>query len=267
MTFAAPYAGDPLQAYFALPNRTGPVPAVVMLHGCSGLARHGQIFRSYRAWARILTRAGYAVLAVDSAGSRGFGRTCGPSPARKVMYREGPGDAYAALRYLRTRTEIDGARVYLIGWSQGGGITLLTVNSESIGRVALTPPHDFRAAVAFYPAACSDKLQHHPYTSVLPGTWRTVAPVLILHGAADNWTLPGPCVDFVDGLKRRGEPVDITVYPDAAHGFDALDMPLRRRTDVKTARGDAPVVGTHEGARRAAIAAVLAFLKINGGAP
>jgi dienelactone hydrolase len=232
----------------------------VFLHGCSGLGNSGKPFSSYLAWEEILKQQGYAVLMVDSAGSRGFGSTCGGGEGRKTMYRERPGDAYAALSYLQSRPEIDPVRVFLIGWSQGGGIVLLTVSSKSIGRLDPAPGHDFRAAIAFYPAACSKRLQTVPFTEVEPDAWSTVAPLLILQGEADNWTLAGPCVTFVESVQARGEPVEIVVYPDAVHSFDAPDMPVHERAGGRTSSGKPPLVGTHPEAREDAIARVIAFL-------
>jgi dienelactone hydrolase len=253
-----------LQAFQAFPSGHGtasdPVPAIVFLHGCSGLQREGEVFGIYQAWADILLGEGYAVLTIDSAASRGFQSTCGQRPERKVMYRERPGDAYAGLGYLQSLPGIDPARIFLMGWSQGGGIALRTMGTQSVGRPDPAPDPDFRGAIALYPAAWSSRLQVQPYTSVAPGTWQTVAPLLVLQGADDNWTLPAPCIAFVDEARRRGEPVEIIVYRDAVHAFDAPKLPLQAREDVRTVRGEAPLVGTNDEAREAAILAVQAFL-------
>jgi len=262
VTFPAAEPGVTLNGLLAVPEGDGgPAPAVVFLHGCSGLGGAGGVYASYRDWSDHLVAAGFAVLMVDSAGSRGLGRTCGASPARPRMYRERPGDAYAALAFLQTRNSVDPMRIGLVGWSQGGGIVLLTIASESVGRPTPTPAHDFKAAVAFYPSACSERLQSRPYTTVGPGQWRPIAPLLVLQGGADNWTRPEPCVAFVEAVRARGHPVEIVVYPGAVHSFDAPDRPVRPRTGITTARGEHPLVGTDEAARKDAFARVTAFLR------
>ncbi|XWN33628.1 MAG: prolyl oligopeptidase family serine peptidase [Devosia sp.] len=252
-------SGRTLNAWMTMPASSEPAPAVLFLHGCSGLGEFGSIFGIYRGWADIFHQAGYAVLMIDSAGSRGLGHTCRPGPERSTMYRERPSDAYAGLSYLQSLDGIDDGRIFLIGWSQGGGIALLTMNSESIGRPEPAPTHDFRAAAAFYPAACSSRLQTQPYTTVEPGTWRTVAPIIIFQGAKDNWTPPEPCLAFVAEASSRGEPVEIVLYPDAVHAFDAPDMPLRRREEVTTSRGEVPLVGANEDARSDAVQTLLSY--------
>jgi len=253
-----------LTGHLRVPAGLGPFPAAVFLHGCSGLGSSGGIYPTYEAWADHLNEAGYAVLMVDSAGSRGFGRTCGPSEERTRMYRERPADAYGALAYLQSLWRIDPARVSLIGWSQGGGIVLLSIVDKSIGRPSPPPPYDFNAAVAFYPAACSITRQSAPYTEVEPGTWTPVAPLLVLQGAADNWTPPDRCMVFVETVRSRGHPVEIVLYPGAYHAFDAPDMPIRKRRGVMTARGEAPIVGTNEAARQDALQRVVEFLNTTG---
>src|SRR4051794_19891917 len=62
-----------LTAYLGRHEGSAPRPAVVLMHGCSGLLTpKGRIMPLYRAWMRALFAQGYDVLTVDSAGSRGF---------------------------------------------------------------------------------------------------------------------------------------------------------------------------------------------------
>ena len=76
------------------------------------------------------------MLVVDSATSRGFGQTCSAGPDRITMWRDRPKDAYAALQYLQAQPFVQADRVGVMGWSQGGGVVLLTINDKSIGRPA-----------------------------------------------------------------------------------------------------------------------------------
>jgi poly(3-hydroxybutyrate) depolymerase len=86
------------------PGTSQPTPAVVGLHGCDGLYHEGRIKEHYVSWAGILNEAGYALLLVDSLGSRGFGSVC-PIPVEQRVVRadrEMPRDAYGALNYLQS---------------------------------------------------------------------------------------------------------------------------------------------------------------------
>jgi dienelactone hydrolase len=162
-----------LTAHLSRPAGDAPRPAVVMMHGCSGLLNSkGSMIGLYRAWMRALVVQGYVVLAVDSASSRGFGQTCSAGPDRITMWRDRPRDAYAALQYLQAQPFVQAGRIGLMGWSQGGGVVLLSINDKSIGRPAGLA-RDFKAAVSFYPGACSEKWQSKPYTQVEPASWTT----------------------------------------------------------------------------------------------
>lgn len=146
-----------------------------------------------------------------------------------------------------------------MGWSQGGGIALLTIVRESIGRPSPPPKHDFRAAVAIYPSACSETFQHRPYTAVEKGTWSTIAPLLVLHGQKDNWTPFEPCYRFIEGVRKRGQPVRIVGFPDAVHSFDATGLKLTQRSAPRLKNGALPLIGTDPAARAKALELVPKF--------
>ncbi|MHB8268052.1 dienelactone hydrolase family protein [Bradyrhizobium sp.] len=252
-----------LTAYLGRHPGDAPRRAVVLMHGCSGLLDgQGRIFRIYRAWMRALFGQGYDVLTVDSAASRGFGQTCTAGPDRATMWRDRPKDAYAALGYLQAQPSVQADRIALMGWSQGGGVVLLSINDRSIGRPAALS-HDFKAAVSFYPGACSDALQSKPWTEVEPQGWTTRLPLLVLFGEADVWTPLPPCDAFLSAAKTRGNPVELKTYPAAVHGFDAPGLPRTELPAYRNGNGPIPVIGTDKDARADAFPRVLEFLKLH----
>jgi dienelactone hydrolase len=252
-----------LTAHLSRPAGDTPRPALVLMHGCSGLlGKTGRILSIYRAWMRALVVQGYTALAVDSATPRGFGQTCTAGPERITMSRDRPKDAFAALQYLQAQPYVKADRVGLMGWSQGGGVVLLSINDKSIGRPA-DLKHDFRAAVSFYPGACSERLQSKPFTEVESGSWTTQVPLLTLFGEADTWTVFKPCEAFIERAKARGNPVELKSYPLAVHAFDAPDLPRRELPQYRTGDGPIPVIGTDRDARSDAFPRVLEFLKLH----
>jgi dienelactone hydrolase len=250
-----------LTAYLGRHQGNAPRPAVVLMHGCSGLLNaQGRIIALYRAWMRALFAKGYDVLTVDSAASRGFGQTCSPGPNRITMWRDRPKDAYAALGYLQAQPSVRADRIALMGWSQGGGVVLLTINDKSIGRPAALS-RDFVAAVSFYPGACSDTLQSKPWTAVEPQGWTTQVPLLVLFGAADTWTPLAPCEAFLAGARARGNPVELKIYVNAVHAFDAPNLPRIELPAYRSGTGPMPVIGTDNEARADAFPRVLSYLR------
>jgi dienelactone hydrolase len=249
-----------LVAHLFRPPGDDPRPAVVMLHGCSGLlTNNGAMLGLYRAWAQNFLTHGYVVLAVDSARSRGFGQTCSASEARKVMWRDRPKDAYAALRWLQAQPFVRPERIALAGWSQGGGVVLLSISDKSNGRPAGLAT-DFAAAVAFYPGACSERLQTKPFTDVPPQSWTSRVPLLVLFGEDDVWTQLAPCEAFLSAARSRGNAIDLKTYPHAVHGFDAPAAPRTELPQYREPDGRIPVIATNKEAREDAFARVQAYL-------
>ena len=241
-----------LDGYFYRPQGSGPHPAVVGLHGCSGMmTTDGGIVPIEFAWAYRLNSEGYAVLLVDSFGPRRQGEMCSIAGFNLAVYRARPKDAYGALAWLQARPDIRADRVAALGWSQGGGTVLMSVGEPSLGRPAdLTRP-DFRAAVAFYPAACRNDRWGVG--------WTTKIPLLVLQGEADVWTPAALCKTFIDGAVARGAQAQIVIYPGAYHAFDAPNVSIRELPKYVTRAGVVPIVGTDPAAREDAMHRVPEF--------
>jgi pimeloyl-ACP methyl ester carboxylesterase len=104
------------------PKVSNPVGAVVLVHG-SGPVDRDETYNGHKSFfvlADALTRAGYAVLRYDK---RGVGQSTGDGRAATTLDLKA--DAYAAIRYLQGRSEIDGSRIAVVGHSEGGTIAAL----------------------------------------------------------------------------------------------------------------------------------------------
>jgi dienelactone hydrolase len=247
-------AGDgvTLNAELFRPDGAGPFPAVVAMHGCAGLYRKdGKTAAREADWAMRLRDGGFAVLLVDSFGSRGQGSQCRvPTDDRDILtFRERASDAFAALAYLQSRADVIKDRISLLGWSNGG-LTVLHVVRQAAERAK---DDGFAKAIAFYPP-CRDALTR--------GNWRTRIPLLILIGEADDWTPPEPCRALAEDASRDGGPVSLVSYPGAYHDFDHPDLPVRRLTGLSATPGNsgAAHVGSNPAAREDAYTRVLEFL-------
>ena len=193
---------QPLQGYLRQPRDPGPLPAVVLLHGCNG----GWQQLDER-WGARIGSWGYVTLTVDRFGPRGIISTCtGGAPPATVF------DAYRALTFLAQRPFVDPDRVAVIGFSQGGWLALTSVERGTIERLS---NEKFRAAIAFYPPCLGIKDS-------------MTVPTLILIGELDDWTPADECRNLAEGRddygisrqKGLGVPIELVVYPGAYHGFD-----------------------------------------------
>jgi dienelactone hydrolase len=200
------------------PEGPGPFPAVVLLHGCHGVSA------STHQWGRWLRDRGYVALIVDSWTPRGFSNGCIPS-APDPPASERFDDTIGALAFLQAKPYVDRARVGAMGWSNGGVFSMAAVNGPSLERArrrgVVVPEPGFMAAVALYPGGCVSLVNE-----------LSVRPLLILIGAADDWTRPEPCMELVQSQRARGADVAIALYPGAYHYFDVEGQPLTELTDV-----------------------------------
>jgi dienelactone hydrolase len=242
-----------LDGYLFRPAGGDRRPAVVFLHGCGGLFSRttGLIESRERAWASDLNRRGYAVLMVDSFGPRNHGEMCSQSGFDRELYLKRPRDAYAALLYLQTQPYVRSDRIGVLGWSEGGGAILYAIRAQSLGRTAELPQGDFRAAVVFYPASCSERRQQG---------WTSTVPLLALLGAEDVWTPAAPCKELLGAAAAHGSRVEMQVYPGAYHGFDRANSPIHEYPEYRTSAGVVPILGTDPAARQDALTRVPAFL-------
>ena len=109
------FNGEPVQLTAALyrPSGPGPFPAVVMLHGCSGMfANLGDLTASYRYWGELIAQSGYVALLPDSFNPRGHRSICDQQKRTILESRERAEDAYAARQWLASQSyEIGRAHV------------------------------------------------------------------------------------------------------------------------------------------------------------
>jgi dienelactone hydrolase len=228
-------------------------PAMILMHGCTGLWMHdGTMNTREVAWAKAYVAMGYAALIVDSFRPRGIENMCSPDTFDAQVYDSRPLDAYAALAWLQGQDFIAPDRIGLMGWSQGGGAVLLATRADYEGRPAALPGGDFRAAVAMYPGSC--------HASVFRTTWTTSIPILVLIGGRDVWTPADPCRALTATAASFGGDVRLHVYPTAYHDFDWPDEALTKLPQYTTSDGGVPIIGMDPVAAADAHVRVPAFL-------
>lgn len=186
--------GTPLLGYLTRPPGEGPFPAVVVLHGCTGL------FPGVRkTWSERLSSWGYVVLFVDSFSTRGIHETCD----HRGLLADRVYDAYGALEFLSKLSFVDPRRIALSGSSAGGTTTLEAVQAGGAERLM---QRKFKAAIAYYPN-CS------------AANGDMSVPTLILIGELDDWTPAQNCQQMMAERSREGGAVQLEVFKGARHGF------------------------------------------------
>jgi dienelactone hydrolase len=221
-----------------LPAGRATQPSIVALHGCAGpWAKRDD------SWALYLASQGHAVLLPDSFGARGLGSQCKASKHGASAYGARRQDALAAAKWLQAQHFAPQNGVLLLGWSDGGTTVLATIAAAPD-----LPPGLILGAVAFYPA-CTLTARNT--------AWHNSAPLLILMGAADDWTPPAPCQE----LARRNLNINLKLFPGAYHDFDVPNDPVHEISGLhytKDGSGEAHA-GENPAGRTQALQMVPAF--------
>ena len=189
-------------------------PAMVVVHGSSGVSRNGW------EWAKRLNEMGVATFVIDNFSGRGVRETA--TDQSRLSPAADAAGALAALRLLATHPAIDPKRIGVIGFSRGGSAA---INSalEPIRRAVIDDDLRFAAHIALYPG-CGV-----PYVAArLDGS-----PILMLLGGKDDYTPASNCVAYADQLRARGASIRVVVYPNANHAFDS-DVPPHFRPEPTT---------------------------------
>ena len=117
VTYRNPKADINLAATITIPPGKGPFPAVLLMAGSGPHDRDETLMghKPFLVLADYLTRKGIVVLRADK---RGVGKS-GGNYSQAVM-EDFASDADAGVAYLKTRPEVDGKHIGLIGHSEGG---------------------------------------------------------------------------------------------------------------------------------------------------
>jgi len=186
---------ETVQGVLYTPAGKGPFPAIIVIHEWWGLNDW------VKDQATKLSDQGYVTLAIDL--YRGKVATT-PDVAHEIMRGlpedRAKRDLHAAFVFLTSQPDVKKDRIGSIGWCMGGGYSL---------DVALQEP-TLRATVINYGHLATD-------VDSLKGI---NAPILGLFGGQDRGITPDDVQKFTKTMKGLGKQVDVTVYPDAGHGFE-----------------------------------------------
>jgi dipeptidyl-peptidase-4 len=188
---------------------------------------------------QYLAQQGYVVFSVDNRGTPRRGAAFGGA----LYGRQGTvevDDQRAALAWLKTQPWVDGDRVGVYGWSNGGYMTLMLLARA---------PQDYTCGVAGAPVtdwALYDTHYTERYMGLpdanptgykaarvlehVDGLVGEDAPkLLLIHGMADDNVLFSNATVLMSALQQRGQPFELMTYPGAKHGLKGADLLHRLR--------------------------------------
>lgn len=189
--------GSTVHAYLAQPQTPGPHPAVLMIHEFWGLNKE------ITEMADTLAKEGYVVMAVDT--YRGASTKLIPraiylvinTPEDRVMQ-----DLQGAFDYLSAQSTVDKARIAVMGFCYGGGMSL---------RFGVRNPN-LAATIVLYGSPITDPAK-------LGALSQTKGPLLGVFGEQDSSPSPAAANAFKATLDSAGVRNQITIYPGVGHAF------------------------------------------------
>lgn len=191
-TVRIPLRQDTIPAFLAKPPTSAPAPGVLLFHEIFGL--NDDMADKVGRFAAM----GYVTVAPDLFAGRGRKPLCIMRVMRELG--RGSGEAFdrieAARSWLADQPFVDASRLGVCGFCLGGGFALLVAARAPIG-----------AAAVFYGQVPSKA-----------GELDGICPLVAGYGERDR-SLRGAPEKLRAALEQRGVEHDITVYPDAGHGY------------------------------------------------
>ena len=245
--------GYTLAGTLTRPKGTAKMPAVLTISGSGPQERDSRIsmvpnYALFRDIADSLGRRGMAVLRWDD---RGVGASGGRESAQRGTSADVADDVRTIVAYLRSRSDIDGTRIALVGHSEGGmvapmvavadpsvrAIALMAGPAYTGKRVSLQQNRELLAASSLTPrqrdsvlATIPAQLDSAGRTNPWLGFWfahdplpvaRTVRqPVLILQGDTDTQVSPEQADTLAIAVRASGNRrVTVRHFPATNHLF------------------------------------------------
>lgn len=186
------------------------VPAVVIVHGSSGIDSRGI------SYAKELNQAGIATLEIDMWAARGI--TTGAA-GRPQSVPETLPDAYGALKYLASQTNIDTRRIGIMGFSWGGVVSMLTATAPYTQKYMAGTGLSFAGHAPNYPVCwVYNRVPGYEFNAF------TGAKVFVQGGDLDTYDLPDTCPALARSVAVTTPGLfTVKMYAGATHGFDRTE--------------------------------------------
>jgi dipeptidyl aminopeptidase/acylaminoacyl peptidase len=207
-------------------------PAVVFFHGGSRRQmllgwHYGAYYHNAYAFNQYLASLGFVVLSVNYRSGIGYGLEFREALDYGAAGASEFNDVVGAGLYLRSRPDVDPARIGLWGGSYGGYLTALGLARASdlfAAGVDLHGVHDWNVvirnfAAGYDPAARQEVARRAFESSPMAFIDRWRSPVLLIHGDDDRNVPFSETVDLVERLRARGVPFEQVIFPDEVHSF------------------------------------------------
>ena len=212
-----------------LPSRRYPV--VVFVYGGPGVQRVRQ--EPPPLTVQLFAQAGFGVFELDNRGSANRDKAFEDAIAGRLGQVEVE-DQLAGVAFLRQQAWVDADRIGLFGHSYGGYLTLMCLAQSHAfaAGAAVAPVTNWRLYDTHYTERYlgmpEDNAAGYAASSVLPRVEAIDAPLLLMHGMADDNVLFTHSLKVIDALQEAGKPFELMTYPGAKHALQPRSVAIHR---------------------------------------
>jgi dipeptidyl aminopeptidase/acylaminoacyl peptidase len=212
-----------IEFFWTKPAGEGPYPAVLFVHGHQDDIRDGGGLYVRTGRLGVMARRGYVAASFSQPG---YGYSDGPADFCGPFTQDA---ALAALAYLRQQPFVRPGKVAMYGYSRGAIVAAMAATRDPrlAALVLGAGAYDF---FSWYPAplpGINANIEREAgrskdafmARSALHHADRIRAPVLLLHGAADERIPVAQASAFAAKLAAAGVPTTVRIFPDTSHGI------------------------------------------------
>jgi dipeptidyl-peptidase-4 len=198
-------------------------PVIVTVYGGPGVQNVDRTWGHY--YEQYLAQRGYIVFTLDNRGS-GYRGVAFESVLHARMGQVEVADQVRGVEFLRTLPYVDARRVGIFGWSYGGYMALMCLmNAPDFFQVGVSgaPVTDWRLYDTHYTERYLGQPQAnaagYEASGVLSHADALRAPLLVMHGMADDNVLFTHSTRLFSDLQKLNKPFDVMTYPGSKHGL------------------------------------------------
>ena len=206
-------------------------PVIVLVYGGPGVQRVRDEFTPLTL--QLFAQAGFGVFELDNRGSGNRERSFETAIHGRLGHVE-VADQLAGVEFLRTLDWVDPSRIGIFGHSYGGYMVLMCLAASHAFRagVSVAPVTDWTLYDTHYterylgtPAA---NPQGYAASSPLARVGDIDAPLLLMHGVADDNVLFTHSLRLINALQDAGKTFELMAYPASKHALQERNVAVHR---------------------------------------
>ena len=211
------------------PNRRYPV--IVLVYGGPGTQLVRDEFPP--PVPQLFAQAGFGVFELDNRGSANRGKAFEDPIHRRLGHVE-VADQLAGVEFLRQQPWVDSSRIGIHGHSYGGYMVLMCLAQSHAfaAGVSIAPVTDWRFYDTHYTerylGAPAENPDGYQASGVLPRVKDIDAPLLLMHGMADDNVLFLHSAALMKALRDAAVPFELMTYPFAKHSLQQSAVAIDR---------------------------------------